>query len=219
MHGSSGTQNLFWEACSKLLSKCRWSLISTACSLSARNPPHDDSLKETKMSLNSRALALVLVLAAAAATSSLATAAGGGGGGSLGSSFTPAKAVDPDYAKAEKAIEAKDWDTAIDLLTQAVARDEKNPDIYNYLGFAERNRGNMDIAFKYYDRALLLNPKHRGAHEYLGEAYLLTGNLQKAEEHLAALDKLCFFPCSEYRELKEKIAGYKQKQQVANKPS
>jgi tetratricopeptide (TPR) repeat protein len=173
------------------------------------------SLKETTMSLNTRTLVLVLALAAAAATSPLATAAGGG----AGSSFTPAKVVDPDYAKAEKAIEAKDWTTAIDLLTQVVARDEKNADVYNYLGYAERNRGNLDIAFKYYDRALALNPKHRGVHEYLGEAYLLTGNLPKAEEQLAALDKLCFFSCSEYRELKEKIAGYKQKQQVANKPS
>jgi tetratricopeptide (TPR) repeat protein len=165
------------------------------------------------MSLNARTLVLALALAAGMLLSFFASAAGGGGDG------PPAKAVDPDYAKAEKAIEAKDWATAIELLTQVVARDEKNADVYNYLGYAERNRGNLDIAFKYYDRALSLNPKHRGVREYLGEAYLLTGDLTKAEEQLAALDKLCFFSCSEYRELKEKIAGYKLKQQVANKPS
>jgi len=164
------------------------------------------------MSPNTRSLALALVVIAATLLSPLASAAGGGGWAA------PAKAVDPDYANAEKAIDAKDWATAIDLLTQVVARDEKNADVYNYLGYAERNRGNLDIAFKYYDRALALDPKHRGVREYLGEAYLLTGNLPKAEEQLAALDKLCFFSCSEYRELKEKIAGYKLKQQVANKP-
>jgi tetratricopeptide (TPR) repeat protein len=169
------------------------------------------------MNLNTRTLFLALALTCGTLLSPLASAAGGGGSAPA----TPAKAVDPDYANAEKAIEAKDWATAVDLLTQVVARDEKNADVYNYLGYAERNRGNLDIAFKYYDRALSLDPKHRGVREYLGEAYLLTGNLPKAEEQLAALDKLCFFSCGEYRELKKKIAGYKQKQQqqVANKPS
>ncbi len=166
------------------------------------------------MSLNSNTLVLALALAVAVATSPLATAAGGGGSDS---SSTPAKAVDPDYANAEKAIKAKDWAAAIDLLTQVVARDEKNADAYNYLGYAERNRGNLDSAFKFYDRALTLDPKHLGAREYLGEAYLSADNLPKAEEQLVALDKLCFFSCSEYRELKEKIAGYKQTHQAANK--
>ncbi len=124
--------------------------------------------------------------------------------------------ADPDYVKAEKAINAKDWGTAVQLLTQAASRDDKNADIYNSLGYAERNRGNMELAFSYYEKALALDPKHRGAHEYIGEAYLMTGNLAKAEEHLAALDKLCFLSCLEYRELKDKIAEYKQKQQATN---
>jgi tetratricopeptide (TPR) repeat protein len=74
-------------------------------------------------------------------------------------------------------------------------------------------RGNLDAAFKYYERALDINPKHRGAHEYVGETYLLANNLPKAEEHLAALDKLCFFSCEEYRDLKAAIADYKEKHQ------
>jgi tetratricopeptide (TPR) repeat protein len=168
------------------------------------------------MVLNLRTLTVVLALAAAAAVSTLAAAAGGD---SSSASSTPAKAVDPDYTRAEKAIDAKDWPRAIDLLTKVVARDDKNADAYNYLGYAERQRGNLDIAFKYYDRALNLDPKHIGVREYLGEAYLLAGNLSKAEEQLAALDKLCTFSCSEYRELKEKIADYKQKHKPASKPS
>ena len=44
--------------------------------------------------------------------------------------------------------------------------------------------------------------KHRGALEYSGELYLMTGNLPKAEERLAALDKACFLPCEEYSDLK-----------------
>jgi hypothetical protein len=31
----------------------------------------------------------------------------------------------------------------------------------------------MDLAFKYYEQALAINPRHRGAHEYVGEAYLM----------------------------------------------
>jgi tetratricopeptide (TPR) repeat protein len=120
------------------------------------------------------------------------------------------KEVDSDYTDGEKAVKAKNWNAAVEALSRAATRDDKNADIYNYLGYAERNRGNLSVAFKHYERALTLNPKHRGAHEYVGEAYLLAGNVAKAEEHLAALDKLCFFPCAEYRELKEKIVAREQ---------
>ena len=174
-----------------------------------------EPLTETPMKRNRTALILGFALAIAAATPSITFASGGSSGGGSSSSAS-VKAVDPDYAKAEKAITAKDWPTAISLLTQVVARDDKNADAYNYLGYAERNRGNLDAAFKYYDQAVSLNPKHKGVREYLGEAYLMTSNLPKAEEQLAVLDKLCTFSCSEYRELKEKIADFKGKQQAAN---
>jgi len=58
--------------------------------------------------------------------------------------------------------------------------------------------------------ALELNPNHRGAHEYVGETYLLVNDPAKAEEHLAALAKLCFVPCAEYNDLKRAIAAYKE---------
>ena len=118
--------------------------------------------------------------------------------------------ADPDVVRAEKAIKDKNWDTAIELLNKAVKRDPKNADILNLMGFTERNRGNLDAAFKYYEQALAINPRHRGAHEYIGEAYLMAGDLAKAEEHLAKLDKLCFFPCEEYSDLKAAVATYKQ---------
>jgi Flp pilus assembly protein TadD len=110
--------------------------------------------------------------------------------------------TDPDIVQAQKAIKDMNWDTAIELLNKAVARDPKNADIHNLLGYAERNRGNLDAAFKHYEQALALNPRHRGAHEYMSEAYLMTGNLAKAEEHLARLDTFCLFPCAEYSNLK-----------------
>ena len=117
--------------------------------------------------------------------------------------------LDPDYAAGKKAIEAKDWQTAIKSLSSAALRDTRNADIQNYLGFAHRNIGKMDLAFRHYERALRLNPRHRGAHEYVGEAYLIVGNLAKAKEHLAALQKICLISCEEYAELKEKIDAYR----------
>jgi len=120
-----------------------------------------------------------------------------------------AAALGPDYAAGKKAIEARDWNSAIKHFSAVAARAPENADIQNYLGYAYRNTGKLDTAFQHYQRALKLNPKHRGAHEYIGEAYLMVKNLAKAEEHLAALDRLCLLPCEEYADLKAKVAAYK----------
>ena len=119
--------------------------------------------------------------------------------------------LDPDYAAGKAAIEAKDWNAAIKALSSAALRDTRNADIQNYLGYAYRKRGQLDLAFKHYERALQVNPRHRGAHEYMGEAYLLVNNLTKAEEHLAALEKICLIPCEEYDDLKKEIAEYRRR--------
>jgi len=117
---------------------------------------------------------------------------------------------DPDYESGKKALESRDFKAAVDSFTRAAARDPGNADIQNELGYSWRKSGNLDMAFKHYNEALRLNPNHRGAHEYIGETYLMVNDLPKAEEHLAVLDKLCFFPCSEYKELKEAVQAYKQ---------
>ena len=119
--------------------------------------------------------------------------------------------LDPDYGAGKQAIDAKDWSTATKSLNSAALRDTRNADIQNYLGYAYRNAGQLDLAFRHYQRALQLNPRHRGAHEYVGEAYLIVHNLAKAEEHLAALHKICLLPCEEYADLKKKIAVYRGK--------
>jgi len=120
-----------------------------------------------------------------------------------------AVALDPDYAAGKKAIEAKQWSAAIAALASAALRDTRNADIQNSLGYAYRNAGQIDAAFRHYERALALSPRHRGAHEYVGEAYLIVNNLAKAEEHLAMLQQICLIPCEEFEELKEKIEAHK----------
>lgn len=119
------------------------------------------------------------------------------------------ESVDPDYAAGKAAIEAKNWTAAITALSSAALRDTRNADIQNYLGYAHRHTGRLDLAFPHYARALQLDPRHRGAHEYVGEAYLLAGDVAKAEEHLAALRRICVIPCEEYADLAKAIEAYR----------
>jgi Flp pilus assembly protein TadD len=122
----------------------------------------------------------------------------------------PSPPVSSDHAAGKKAIEARDWNTAIKSLTSAAQRDSRNADIQNLLGYAYRNSGQLEPAFNHYQRALQLDPRHLGAHEYIGEAYLLAGNPAKAEEHLAALKRFCATAsCEEYADLSRKIAQYR----------
>ena len=115
----------------------------------------------------------------------------------------------PDYALAKKAVEAKDWAKAIELLRRAEVQDDRNADLENLLGYAYRNAGRFDDAFRHYRAALRLNPRHRGAHEYIGEAYLMVNELPKAEEHLAALKEICVLACEELEDLEKAIAAYR----------
>ena len=118
--------------------------------------------------------------------------------------------LDPDVVAGKKAIEEKNWAAAIKALSSAALRDTRNADIQNYIGYAHRNAGQMDRAFAHYERALKLNPRHRGAHEYVGEAYLMVGKLAQAEGHLKALQAICLLPCEELDDLKAKIERYRQ---------
>lgn len=157
-------------------------------------------------------VSLVVLLAAMTLAGPAALAAGDSG--SSGPVFKP-EPEDPDYTAGKRAVEAKDWQAALDAFNKVVAKDPKNAGAFNYIGYTYRKSGKLDLAFKNYEEALRLDPRHRGAHEYVGEAYLMTGNLAKAEEHLKVLDGLCFFGCEEYSELKKAVADYKQK--TANK--
>jgi tetratricopeptide (TPR) repeat protein len=134
--------------------------------------------------------------------------ADGGGGGGGGSNGGSAKAEDPDYTAAVRAIKAGQYAAAIPLLEGVVQREAVNADAHNWLAYAVRRNGDPARSIPIYQRALAIDPKHRGAHEYIGEAYLALDDLKRAKEHLSRLDKLCFFPCSEYRDLKRAVEAY-----------
>lgn len=129
--------------------------------------------------------------------------------GAGGDDDDSAAGVDPDYTAAVAKIEAGDYQAAISLLESVAAKAPDNADAFNYLGYTNRKLQRYPVALEHYNRALTLEPNHRGAHEYIGELFLETGDLDKAEEHLAALDRICFFGCEEYDELKELVEAYR----------
>ena len=106
-------------------------------------------------------------------------------------------------------IEQKKWAAAVDELKKV--NDPASAEWNNLMGYSLRKAdpANAPEAEKFYNEALRIEPRHRGALEYSGELYLMTGNLAKAEERLAALDKACFLPCEEYKDLKNAVARYK----------
>jgi len=143
----------------------------------------------------------------AAASSSPAWAAGG-------AEPAPPRPVDPVVEKASAAIAGKHWKEAQDVMREGLAKNPQSADYHNLYAYSIRMGANpqMDLVFKHYNEALRLDKGHRGAHEYLGEAYLMAGNLAKAKDHLKVLDDLCLLPCKEYTLLKKAVADYEAKQ-------
>lgn len=113
-----------------------------------------------------------------------------------------------DYKLGRQAIDREDWKAAIAAFISAANHDPQDADVQNLLGYSYRKNGDLDNAFKHYSRALDLNPRHLGAHEYLGRAYLMAGKPEKAKEHLDMLEKYCFERCQERDSLKKAIAEW-----------
>ncbi len=101
--------------------------------------------------------------------------------------------------KKEKPDKAKKlYSQAFKKLEKAHKSDKENPDILNYMGFTSRKIGNFDQAEKFYLKGLSIKPDHNGINEYLGELYVQTNRIDKANERLEVL-KNC--NCKEYGEL------------------
>jgi Flp pilus assembly protein TadD len=125
----------------------------------------------------------------------------------------PARAVDtqttteaPDLTAVRAKVKAKEWKAAIADLNGLIDKGVQHADVYNLLGFSLRKSGNLGTAYTFYRKALDFDPNHKGALEYLGELYVETGQLPKAREHVALLQKLCPQGCEELEDLEKAIA-------------
>jgi len=129
-------------------------------------------------------------------------AAGGGGEG------ISQKESSPSLQEIKKTIDNQKYREAISQLKAFIREDSKNADAYNLLGFSYRKSGKLSDAFKAYEKALAIDPKHLGAHEYLGEAYLQKREPEKAKATLNKLKGICG-DCEEARDLEKAITAYK----------
>ena len=102
--------------------------------------------------------------------------------------------------KVEKALSL--YSKALKKLEKAYAKNKKNPDILNYLGYSLRKTGDFEQAEIYYLKGLELDAGHLGINEYLGELYVQTNRIDLAKERLSVLYGC---NCEEYEELKELI--------------
>jgi Flp pilus assembly protein TadD len=159
------------------------------------------------------------LLASALAFPALAVDTGGGGGEPAAPAMAPAppaahhtsrpaaKVKLLDLNDARKLIAKSDWAGAIKMLRVIVKQQPKNADALNLLGYSLRQSGDMKEAEAWYLKALRLKPNHLGANEYLGELYVMTGQMAKAKARLAALQKICGnTSCEEYQDLARAIA-------------
>jgi Flp pilus assembly protein TadD len=116
---------------------------------------------------------------------------------------------DANYQAGVKAVEQREWSTAVTHLQETAKMHGRSADVFNLLGYAYRHTGNLERSFESYFKALELDPTHRGAHEYIGEAYLLRGDVATAERHLKELENICGVQCPEYLDLAKAIGEYR----------
>jgi tetratricopeptide (TPR) repeat protein len=154
-------------------------------------------------------------------TNGLALADGGGGGGRDEGTCPSGQVYDarkmecarqqagvlPDKELAEYAFvlaKVGRYQEALDILNLL-----KNPNTavaLNYRGYVTRKLGRLDEGIAYYHRSIALDPHYAQVREYLGEAYIIKGDMTSAKAQLLAIKQICGTVCDEYQHLAVAIA-------------
>ena len=96
---------------------------------------------------------------------------------------------------AREAIAQKNWARAAQLLEAHVKAYPEDADAHNLIGYTQRHLGRFDLSLSAYERALAIDPKHIGAHEYMGMLMLTLGQRDRAVQLLRNLEQICQTPC------------------------
>jgi predicted Zn-dependent protease len=167
---------------------------------------------------------LLFSCVAAAALAGAITGAGAMGGGS-GGGYSGNMTVGGDsggpseYSIAVRLIKHDKCGDALPHLNSALEKKPNNADVLNYLGYCQRKIGNYQYSLDYYNRALAIEPDHKGVHEYLGELYLAMNKPDDANKELATLATLCPRGCDEKDVLTKAISDYQAAQPAAAAPA
>ena len=117
-----------------------------------------------------------------------------------GSGVLPDKAL-ADYAYA--LAKAERYDEALDVLN--LLKNRNTPEALNYRGYATRKLGRVDEGIAYYLKSVALDPNYAQVREYLGEAYVIKGDMARAKAQLRAIKRICGTECEEYEDLAKAI--------------
>ncbi len=154
----------------------------------------------------------VLALGALIALSSIVTTQHAKAAGSdTPTTTTDDKDKDKKEGKAlrdiQELLKTSQFEPALAALVSYTAQHPDDADGWNLRGYASRKLGHFDVAFDFYERALAIEPNHKGALEYMGELYVEMGQKDTARELLARLEGLCPHGCTEVAMLKSFIDG------------
>jgi pentatricopeptide repeat protein len=110
-----------------------------------------------------------------------------------------------DYAYA--LAKAKRYDEALEVLD--LMKNSNTAQALNYRGYAARHMGKLDEGIGYYLQSIKLDPKYAQVREYLGEAYVIKGDLASAKYQLEQIGTICGnTECEEYEDLEKAIVGH-----------
>lgn len=94
---------------------------------------------------------------------------------------------------------------SISVLEDVLKRNPANPDALAYLGFANMQLGDLDVAEAKLRLALKIDGRHLGANQHLGEVYAKRGKTARALDQLTVLKMLCRTSCPEKEALEAAI--------------
>ncbi len=152
---------------------------------------------------------IALVITFILSFSSISSFAADNSGPTIGDGATTSQSFETKLEKARKLVDQKKWKSAISELKKLSKTNKSNADVWNLLGFAARNSGDLKNSATYYKKALSIDPKHLGALEYQGELFLKLKQVDKAKKNLELLKTYCGTSCAEYKDLDKAIKSYK----------
>lgn len=110
-------------------------------------------------------------------------------------------------AKAERYVDA--------IVVLNLMENPNTAEALNYRGYATRQLGQIDEGIGYYKKSVALDPRYAQVREYLGEAYVLKGDMAHAEEQLRVIRTICGTGCEAYAHLASAITAGQDGQGIA----
>ncbi len=109
------------------------------------------------------------------------------------------------YNAARELAYARQYRNALTVLSAMKNQDE--PRVLNYKGYANRKAGNVKLGMSYYQQALAKDPNFILARSYMGMAYVEQGNMKEAKHQLYEIRERGGSNTWAYTALKQTIAS------------